>query len=78
MGWGGDKRRGGFRRRGERGGGRKGSTFGGVARLVLAPVAEDLVFDPGHIFRVGVVVLLLGPLRHACGLYGFVFAGSWR
>lgn len=47
-------------------------TFGGVAGLVLAPVAEDLVFNPGHVLRVGVVVLLLGPLRHACGCCLFV------
>lgn len=48
------------------------STFGGVAGLVLAPVAEDLVFDPGHVLGVGVVVLLPGPLGHVCGLYCFV------
>lgn len=58
-------------------------TFGGVAGLVLAPVAEDLVFDPGHVFRVGVVVLLLGPLRHACGccllfVCCLLLCSSWR
>lgn len=41
-------------------------TFGGVASLVLAPVAEDFVFYPGHVFGVGLIVLLLGPLRHGC------------
>lgn len=49
--------------------GRRGSeacTFGGVASLVLAPVAEDFVFYPWHVFGVGIIVLLLGPLRHDC------------
>ena len=44
-------------------------TFGGVAGLVLAPVAEDFVFYPWHIFGVGIIVLLLGPLGHGCGYY---------
>ena len=49
--------------------GREGNrTFGGVASLVLAPVAEDFVFYPWHVFCVGFVVLLLGPLGHGCGL----------
>ena len=43
-------------------------TFGRVAGLVLAPVAEDFVFNPGHVLGVGFVVLLLGPLRHRCGM----------
>ena len=38
-------------------------TFGGVGSFVLAPVAEDFVFDPGHVVVVGGVVLLLGPLH---------------
>lgn len=42
-------------------------TFGSVASLVLAPVAEDLVFYPWHVFGVGFIVLLLGPLSHGCG-----------
>lgn len=68
VGVGGERKLGGNEGNEGRGEEREGSTFGGVARLVLAPVAEDLVFDPGHVLGVGVVVLLLGPLRHGCGL----------
>ena len=45
-------------------------TFGGIAGLVLPPVAEDLVFYPGHVLGVGIVVLFLGPLGHC---YGWLF-----
>ena len=46
----------------------QGRTFGGIARLVLAPVAEHLILDPGHVLCVGFVVLFLGPLGHGRGL----------
>ena len=55
-------------RRGRGGEGGEGEgTFGSVACLVLAPVAEDFVFYPGHVFGVGIIVLLFGPLRHDYG-----------
>ncbi len=61
----GEERRGEERVRGEE---RRGKcTFGCVAGLVLAPVAEDFVFYPWHVFGVGFIVLLLGPLCHGCG-----------
>lgn len=41
-------------------------TFGRVGGFVLAPVSEDLILYPGHVFGVGVIVLLLCPLRHDC------------
>ncbi len=60
---------------GEKGGGgwgdggwEGGDTFGCVGGLVLAPVSEDFVFDPGHVARVGFVVLLLRPFGHGCGM----------
>ena len=42
-------------------------TFDGVGGFVLAPVAEDFVFDPGHVGGVVFIVLLLGPVGHGCG-----------
>lgn len=42
-------------------------TFDGVAGLILAPVTEDFVLYPGHVFGVGFIVLFLGPLGHGCG-----------
>ena len=39
-------------------------TFGGVGCFVLAPVAENFIFYPGHIGGVGLIVLFLRPLRH--------------
>lgn len=55
---------------GHGGGGRARDTFGGVGGLVLAPVAEDLIFDPGHVVIVGFVVLVFGPLSHDGGVMG--------
>jgi len=52
------------------GGWEGGDTFGCVGGLVLAPVSEDFVFDPGHVAGVGFVVLLLRPFRHDCGIWG--------
>ena len=43
-------------------------TFGGIGSLVLAPVAEDFIFDPGHVVVVGFVVLVFGPLGHDGGM----------
>ena len=53
-------------------GGRGGArdTFGSVGGLVLAPVAEDFIFDPGHVVIVGFVVLVFGPLGHDGGMLG--------
>lgn len=42
-------------------------TFDGVGSFILAPVAEDFVFDPGHVGGVVLVVLLFGPVCHVCG-----------
>lgn len=53
---------------GGEGGGDGVYTFGCVGGLVLAPVSEDFVFDPGHVAGVGFVVLLLRPFRHDCGM----------
>ena len=39
-------------------------TFDGVGGFVLAPVAEDFVFDPGHVGCVVLIVLLFGPVGH--------------
>lgn len=70
--WGGWRGKGGEGRWGNRVGwelGGKGiDTFGCVGGLVLAPVSEDFVFDPGHVARVGFVVLFLRPFRHGCGM----------
>ena len=48
--------------------GRARDTFGSVRGLVLAPVAEDFIFDPGHVVIVGFVVLVFGPLGHDGGV----------
>ena len=56
--------------RGGRRRGRARDTFGSVGGLVLAPVAEDLIFDPGHVVIVGFVVLVFGPLGHDGGMLG--------
>ena len=42
-------------------------TFDGVGGFILAPVAEDFVFDPGHVGVVVFIVLLLGPVSHGRG-----------
>ena len=38
-------------------------TFNGVRGLVLAAVAEHLIFDPRHVVGVVLVVLVLGPFH---------------
>ena len=52
---------------GEGDGGEGKCTFDGVGGFVLAPVAEDFVFDPGHVRGVVFIVFLLGPVGHGCG-----------
>ena len=47
-------------------------TFDGVGGFVLAPVAEDFVFDPGHVGGVVFIVLLLSPLGHGCGWWSVI------
>ena len=49
---------------------RRRGTFDGVGGFVLAPVAEDFVFDPGHVGVVVLIVFLLGPVGHDCGWVG--------
>lgn len=52
-------------REGADGGGQ--GTFDGVGSFVLAPVAEDFIFDPGHVGSVVFIVFFLGPVGHGCG-----------
>ena len=52
---------------GEGDGGEGKCTFDGVGGFVLTPVAEDFVFDPGHVRGVVFIVFLLGPVGHGCG-----------
>lgn len=41
-------------------------TFDGVGGFVLAPIAEDFVFDPGHVGGVVFIVFLFSPVGHGC------------
>ena len=59
---------------GEGDGGEGKCTFDGVGGFVLAPVAEDFVFDPRHVGGVVFIVFFFSPVSHGCGwwLVGWV------